>query len=150
MLTSLVEDARKVLAEAKDLANGQIPDFIITDKLQAYRQAITSEFYTATNPKTKHVRLKSISEGTNKNIIIERLHGTVKERTKVMRGMDTDESAKRLLEGQRIYYNYLRPHQALNGKIPAEKAGIDLKLEGNKWEELIKRAKRGSVNSPGR
>lgn len=136
-----VEDARKVLAQAKDVANGQRPDFIITDKLQAYKQAITSEFYTNTNPKTQHVKLKNIKEGTNNNII-ERFHGTVKERTKVMRGMDTDESAKLLFEGQRIHYNYLRPHMALNGKTPAEKAGIDLKLEGNKWEQLIKRGRR--------
>lgn len=28
--------------------------------------------------------------------------------------------------------------------INGEKAGIDLQLEGNKWEHLIKRAKRGS------
>ena len=85
--------------------------------------------------------LSNIKEGTNNNII-ERLHGTIKERTKVMRGMDTDESAKLLLEGQRLHYNYLRPHMGLKGKTPAEAAGIDLKLEGNKWEQLIKRAKR--------
>lgn len=137
-----IEDARKVLARAKDIADGQRPDFIVTDKLQAYKQAITSEFYTNTNPKTQHIKLKNIKEGTNNNII-ERFHGTVKERTKVMRGMDTDESAKLLLEGQRLHYNYLRPHMGLKGKTPAEAAGIDLKLEGkNPWEELIKRGKR--------
>ncbi|MDG6979455.1 MAG: IS1/IS6 family transposase [Nitrososphaerota archaeon] len=136
-----IEDARKVLSEAKDVANGQRPDFVITDKLPAYKEAITKEFYTNANPKTQHVRLKNIKEGTNNNII-ERLHGTIKERTKVMRGMDTDESAKLLLEGQRLHYNYLRPHMGLKGKTPAEAAGIDLKLEGNKWEQLIKRAKR--------
>jgi len=59
-----------------------------------------------------------------------------------MRGLDNDKSAEKMLEANRIYYNYIRPHQALNGKTPAEKAGIDLQLEGNKWEELIKRAKR--------
>jgi transposase-like protein len=136
-----IVDARKVLSQAKDVANGQRPDFIITDKLHAYNQAITKEFFTLADPKTKHVKLKNLKEGTNNNII-ERLHGTIKERTKVMRGMDTDESAKLLLEGQRIHYNYLRPHQALKGKTPAEKAGIDLKLEGNKWKELIQRGKR--------
>ncbi len=134
-------DARKVLASAKDVAKGQRPDFIITDKLPAYRRAIKKEFYTNTAPQTKHIRLKSIRHRGNNNVI-ERLHGTIRERTKVMRGMDTDASAKLLMEGQRIHYNYLRPHQGLGGKTPAEKAGIDLKLEGNKWEELIRRSKR--------
>jgi len=34
----------------------------------------------------------------------------------------------------------LRPHQALDGKTPAEMANIDLNLEGNRWENLIKKA----------
>ncbi len=136
-----IEDARKVLQEAKSVANGQFPDFIVTDKLPAYRQAITKEFYTNTKPRTQHVKLKNIKEGTNNNIV-ERVNGTVRERLKVMRGLDHDESAEKMLEANRIYYNYLRPHQALGGKTPAEKAGIDLKLKGNKWEELIRRGKR--------
>jgi hypothetical protein len=59
----------------------------------------------------------------------------------MMRGLDNDETAQKMTDANRIYYNYLRPHQALNGKTPAEKAGIDLQLEGNKWEELVKKAK---------
>ncbi len=46
----------------------------------------------------------------------------------------------------RIYYNFIRPHMALDGKTPAEKAGIDLGLGEKKWEELIRqsiRAKNG-------
>lgn len=136
-----IEDARKVLQDAKQVANGQNPDFIITDKLPAYKQAVTKEFYTMKKPRIQHVKLKNIREGTNNNIV-ERLHGTIKERTKVMRGMDNDESAQRMMDANRIYYNFLRPHQALGGKTPAEKAGIDLKLEGNKWTELIRRAKK--------
>ncbi len=48
------------MQQAKDVANGQRPDFIVTDKLPAYKQAITKEFYTAKNPKTKHINLKNI------------------------------------------------------------------------------------------
>jgi len=143
-----IEDARKVLQEAKQVANGQSPDFVVTDKLPAYKQAVTKEFYTMKKPRTGHVRLKSIKEGTNNNVV-ERLHGTIKERTKVMRGMDTDKSAEAMLEGNRLYYNYIRPHQALNGQTPAEKAGIDLNLEGDKWKDLIRRAKRTQKLSGG-
>lgn len=136
-----IEDARRVLRKAKDVASGQKPDFIVTDKLPAYHQAITTEYFTHKKPRTEHVRLKNLREGTNNNIV-ERLNGTVRERTKVMRGLDRDETAQAMMDANRIYYNYLRPHQALDGKTPAEKAGIDLKLEGNKWEELIRQAKR--------
>jgi transposase-like protein len=140
-----IEDARRVFQDAKEVADGQRPSFIITDKLPAYRQAITKEFFTLKNPRTKHIRLKTLKEGTNNNII-ERLHGTIKERTKVMRGLDNDETAQRMMDANRLYYNYLRPHQALNGKTPAEKAGIDLRLEGNKWEDLIRKAKNPESN----
>jgi putative transposase len=144
-----IEDARKVFQEAKQTANGQTPNFIITDKLPAYKQAVTKGFFTLKKPRVQHVKLKNIKEGTNNNIV-ERLHGTLKERTKVMRGLDTDETAQRMMDAHRIYYNYLRPHSALGGKTPAEKANIDLKLEGNKWEQLIKRAKKKRVKIDGK
>lgn len=134
-----IDDARKVLQEAKQVANGQNPDFIVTDKLPAYQQAVSKEFYTMRKPRTEHVKLKSIREGTNNNIV-ERVNGTVRERLKVMRGLDRDETAQKMMEGNRLYYNYLRPHQALNGLTPAEKAGINLHLQGNKWGELIQKA----------
>lgn len=65
---------------------------------------------------------------------IERLHGTIRERNKVMRAIKKTNSA--VIEGQRIYYNHIRPHQSLNGKTPAQAAGIDLELKGNRWLEM--------------
>ncbi len=73
------------------------------------------------------MRLKTILEGIDNNIV-ERLHGTIRERTKVMGGLDNEQSAIRMIEGQRIYCNYLRPHMALNGKTPAEVAGLNMEL----------------------
>ena len=70
---------------------------------------------------------------------MERYHGTFKERNKVMRGLKKTDTAT--LDGQRVYCNYIRPHTGLNGKTPAEAARIDLKLVGNKWLQLIRRAK---------
>jgi hypothetical protein len=46
-----------------------------------------------------------------------------------------------ILSGYRIYHNYIRPHMALDGATPAERAGI--KVEGeNKWLTIIQNASR--------
>jgi hypothetical protein len=37
--------------------------------------------------------------------------------------------------------SYATKRKFTGGKTPAEKAGIDLQLEGNKCEEMIRRAK---------
>jgi hypothetical protein len=47
-------------------------------------------------------------------------------------------TAQTMMDGMRIYYNLIRPHQSLNGKTPAEKANIKLELGRNKWLSLIK------------
>lgn len=57
-----------------------------------------------------------------------------------MRGLVHDESAKKMIEGYKLYYNFLRPHMALNGKTPAEASNINLNLDDNKWLELIKQS----------
>jgi len=81
----------------------------------------------------------NIRDRSNNNMV-ERLNGTVRQRNKVMRGLDHEDSAQTMLDGMRIYYNFIRPHMALNGKTPAEKAKIS-KLGNNKWKSLIKKSK---------
>jgi len=39
-----------------------------------------------------------------------------------MRGLDDVEKAQTMMAGLRIYYNFIRPHSALDGKTPAQKA----------------------------
>lgn len=106
-----------------------------------FPDCINKEFFTLRNPRTKHAKLKNIREGTNNNIV-ERLNGTKRERLKVMRGLDRDESAQKFVEADMLYYNFIRPHMALNGKTPAEMGGINLKLGQNRWESLIRRSAR--------
>jgi hypothetical protein len=54
--------------------------------------------------------------------------------------MDNDESAQVMADGIRVNYNFLRPHMGLDGKTPAQVAGLDLGLDGIRWKALIKKA----------
>ena len=131
-------DARNVLAEARNTAKIR-PMAIVTDGLRSYQHAITKEFFTMKGPRTQHVRVPNIRNRSNNNMV-ERLHGTIRERNKTMRGLDNEDSAQTIMDGMRIYYNFIRPHMALNGNTPAERANVGLGLEGNKWLAIIKRA----------
>jgi hypothetical protein len=71
------------------------------------------------------------------NNIVERLHGTLKDRTKPMRGLKSFESTKLLLEGYVVHYNCVRPHQSLGNKTPAQAARMDIP---NNWKGLIEQA----------
>lgn len=74
-----------------------------------------------------------------KNNPIERYHNTLKQRYKVMRGFKSHDSAQAFLDFFQIYYNFIRLHMSLNGKTPAEAAGIFLlKRRNNPWMKLIK------------
>lgn len=134
------KDARDVFKKAKQVANGK-PDFVVTDGLHAYEGAYRKEFWTHTVPRTKHIRLESFEKKPNNNLI-ERFHGTVRERTKVLRGNKGMEQAYEILEGKRLYYNYIRIHQSLNNHTPAQVAGIELNLERNRWLSLLKEAQK--------
>ncbi len=134
--TRFVKDARKPLNKAKEVTNVR-PDAIVTDGLQAYRQAIKDEFYDmSASIRNPHIRLKDFETKPNNNII-ERLQGTFRERTKVMRSLDNSISAEDFALGMQTYYNYIRPHQGINGMTPAMMANIPLDLTGNRWEKMI-------------
>src|SRR5207245_2970393 len=78
-----------------------------------------------------------VHDGLNQKV--ERLNGVLRDREKVMRGMDTKESAQKTIDAFRIHYNFVRNHGSI-GKTPEEKAGIKLNLDQNKIESLIKLA----------
>jgi transposase-like protein len=150
MLASLIsekrqiEDARKVFRRAKEVGKSK-PDRVVTDGLHAYEDAFKKEFFTLRNPRTKHVRMPRFIAETNNNTV-ERLQGTVRERDKVIRAFKREESAQKILDGFRAYYNFIRAHQALQGKTP-EIANINLNLKGNKWLEFIRQAENSVCNN---
>ncbi|MBM3944297.1 MAG: IS6 family transposase [SAR202 cluster bacterium] len=109
------ERAIRMAAKRSALA----PKVIKTDGLLSYQEGIDRVL----GGNTKHVVSLGMRHTINNNLI-ERLNGTVRERTKVMRGMETKPTAQTVIDGFRIYYNFMRPHQSLRGKTPAEAVGV--------------------------
>ena len=68
---------------------------------------------------------------------MERMNGEIRDREKVMRSLKKGDTP--ILTGYQIYHNFVRPHMALDGQTPADKAGIKIKGE-NKWLTLIQNA----------
>jgi transposase-like protein len=75
-----INDVKMVMTKAWD-RSGKPPVSITTDKLPAYPKGIKAVF----GDYTEHVKSKGFTADINTNLI-ERFHGTLKERTKVLRG----------------------------------------------------------------
>jgi hypothetical protein len=72
------------------------------------------------------------------------MNAEIRDRERVMRTLEKPETP--ILSGMQIFQNYVRPHEALKGRTPAEVA--DIKAAGeNKWLTLIQNAKRESEKS---
>jgi transposase-like protein len=124
--------AVQAFKEASKNAHGNLPERIFTDGLKSYRDPIKFGLKGV-----EHIAKAGIRKPHANNNRIERLNGTVRERTKVQRGWKSMKTP--LAEGQRIHYNFVKPHEALEGQTPAEAAGIAI-MESNKWLELIRRS----------
>ena len=108
--------------------------------MMAYPAAVVKEFGKRGGPTgfwSPHVRVASIRSVMSNNLI-ERFHGSEKERVKVMRGFDNDTGCNTIMEGFRVHYNLIRDHQAL-GANPGEIAGLP-KIDGFRWLEILKKA----------
>jgi putative transposase len=122
--------ASRLFMEAKRVAD-KSPTMLITDALGSYAMAAKLDF-----PKAEHVREIAFA-GKIHNNKMERMNGEVRDREKVMRGLKRADTP--ILKGAQIYHNYIREHEGLQGKTPAEAAGIEVKGE-NKWLTLIQNA----------
>jgi transposase-like protein len=131
-------ELKKVLRTAKEKTGKQI-EICTSDGYTAYEDAIRNIFCFNRQTHKCNVLHKKVTQlkGEGFNIMIERLHNNIRQRTKTFRGFHGSiESANAIMKGWEIYYNFITKHQALN-KCPYELA-TNLKLNSeNKWLELI-------------
>ena len=134
--TKETHDASSLFRKGKEVT-GTKPKVIITDGLQSYHDAYMKEFWTIKrNDRTLHIRNIRLQGDMNNNKM-ERMNGEFRDREKVVRGIKKTDSV--MFDGYQMYHNYLRPHQGLEGKTPAEACGIDIQGD-NKWLTIIQNA----------
>lgn len=118
-VTRGTKDAQALMEKAWERAQ-RTPRIVYTDKLAAYLDGIELTF----GADTKHKQGGPFDVGNNTNLI-ERFHGTIKTRTKVMRGMRNMETARIIMDGWLINYNFFRPHESLKNRTPGDVAKAD-------------------------
>jgi putative transposase len=118
-----------ILMEKAYLRTGIIPRIIYTNKLKAYLDGIELTFGAGTT----HKQASSFDVENNTNMI-RRMQGTIKSRTKVMRGLHTIKSARQYMAGWLMHYNFFRPHMSLKDRTPAQAAGINFPFKN--WKDI--------------
>ena len=132
-VTRTLNDVMTVMRRAQKKA-GRNPHFLLSDSLGVYPDGIERIF----GADSHHIQVKGITHEINNNLI-ERFHSTIKERTKVMRGFKTLDTAELIMDGFLVHYNYFRPHMSLENSTPAEVAKI--KIPFKTWTEFVRQDK---------
>ena len=136
-----IKDVVKLFEESIAVAKKK-PRIVYVDGLPAYEKGFNKVFWTRYK-KDKVELVKKVGLRSRKsNNMVERLHGTLKDRTRVTRGLKDAKTVETLLKGWVVHYDYVREHQSLGGKTPAQASGIDIE---NSWHTLIRRAIKNNV-----
>ena len=110
----------------------------VCDKFENYRTAFNKLFYKVAKLRFG-IPIKAKKNGLkHNNNHIERYNQEIKDIIKIMRNFGSYEGAEYFLNLKHIIHNFVNPHMQINGKTPAEAAGIDLKLGRKKLLNLIK------------
>ena len=132
------DDVEPMFDKAKRVA-GKVPEQLTSDGAANFahahkRQYAAKNFLHKESKHNKHIHLA----GDMNNNQMESFNGnTIRHREKVTRGIKKENSA--MVTGLQLYHNYIRPHMGLNGKTPAEMAGIEIEGD-NKILTMIQAA----------
>ncbi len=135
-------EIKEVIGKVKYKTEGYVTT-ITTDGWQVYKGVVKKTWgWNLKEQKYNIIHNPVIaSNGEGFNLYIERLHNSIRERTKTFRGFHGSvESADSIMKGYIIFYNFIRKHQSI--KCCPYELATDLKLkENNKWLELIRLGK---------
>lgn len=126
--TRTIEEVVSLFRGSMEMAKEK-PERVFVDGLWAYRRGFNKVFYSKYKADGVELIANAGIDKRKSNSYIERFHSTLKDRVNAMRGLKDEEKSKTLLDGWVIHYNFLRPHQSLGGKTPAQVVGIHLDPE---------------------
>ncbi len=132
------DDVEPMFKQAKRVA-GKVPEQLTSDGAANFAHAHKKQ-YAAKNflhKESEHARHIHMTGDMNNNQMESFNGATIRHREKVTRGLKKEDSA--ILTGLQLYHNYIRPHLGLDGKTPAEAAGIQIDGE-NKILTMIQAA----------
>jgi len=109
--------AVSVLNEAKERGK---PTAIVSDRYSAYKVPIKSLL-----PDVRHIRVQSFKDDISNNLI-ECFHKQFKAWYKTKQGFSSFACANNLISLFVFFFNFVRPHSALDGLTPAQVAGLSL------------------------
>ena len=96
------------------------PAAIVSDRYSAYKAPVKSLF-----DGVKHIRVESFNDDISNNLI-ECFNKQFKAWYKTKQGFSSFASANNLIALFVFFFNFVRPHSALNGLTPAQVAGLKL------------------------
>jgi transposase-like protein len=133
------EEAAVLFRKGKK-ASKTIPTEVVTDGLESYNEAIETELANK-NEKSSNMGILHIVGplvGKINNNKIERFNESIKGRIKVMGKLNSAKGAESFAKGYQIHYNWIRGHEALNGRTPTEESNKS--TEKMNWKKLIEKA----------
>ncbi|MDD5338156.1 MAG: DDE-type integrase/transposase/recombinase [Dehalococcoidales bacterium] len=126
--------ACKVLINKALKVAGKKPKRIITDKLKAYIKGIRK----TAGRNTQHIQGSPFEVDDTSTSIIERFHGTLKDRTKIVRGFRNIDNARLITDAWLVYYNFLKEHTTLRNIPPARAMG---ETPFKDWADIVETAR---------
>ncbi len=107
------------------------PAAVVSDRYSAYNIPVKSVFHGA-----RHIRVQSFKDDVSNNLI-ECFNKQFKAWYKTKQGFSSFESANNLISMFVFFFNFVRPHSALNGLTPAQVAGLSLPIRKKRDFPLV-------------
>jgi putative transposase len=114
--------AEALMAKAVKKA-GKPPKVVVSSKPATYIRGIELKIGTDTRPIA--TKILSTAAGTQ---LLGRFHSALNARIEIVGRFKNIKSARTIIQGWPVHYNYLRPHEVINDNTPAQKAGINQQL----------------------